>query len=63
MSCIPRGGSRIFSRGGGGGGVADFYNFLILKKQSGKGVFRHFLENFDKKSRFFGARAPLEISI
>ena len=27
------------------------------------GVFRHFLENFDQKMRFFGARSPLKISI
>ena len=31
----------------------------ILKKQSRKSIFRHFLEIFDKKMRFFGARSPL----
>ena len=30
----------------------------ILKKQVKKGVFSHFLENFDQKIAFFLARAP-----
>ena len=30
----------------------------FLKKQVKKAVFGHFLENFDKKNAFFGARSP-----
>ena len=30
---------------------------IFFEKTVKKGVFRHFLENFDKKMRFFGARS------
>ena len=32
--------------------------FKILKKQAKKGIFRHFLKNFDQKNRVFSVRAP-----
>ena len=35
----------------------------LKKKQAKKGVFSHFLENFDQKIGFFGARFPLKTSI
>ena len=41
------------------------YNFLRrrpnFEKQAKKGVFRHFLENFDQKIAFFGAPSPLKL--
>ena len=32
-------------------------------KKAKKSVFKHFLENFDRKIAFFGARSPLKFSI
>ena len=88
-----RGGSRIFSRGGGGfsknfpkfwrtffffrstelifGALPKHCFAPILAKFSApqanfwktgeKSRFWHFLENFDKKTRFFGARSPSKL--
>ena len=55
--CVQPGADLGFSRYGGGG--ADFQkHFENFEKQSKKGIFRHFLENFDQKNRVFSARAP-----
>ena len=66
--CVP-GADLGFSRGGGGGSTFLFglvpvlvQNFCaagkILKNNPKKGIFRHFLENFDQKIAFFRRALP-----